>query len=299
MKGFIHKQWTFEDSIEHEYYYAGDHGGEKEQKAERKKKTPEEMKAINQKNKEKKVRHLIKQNFHPGDYFATLNFGDEYIGRSLTSLRKKEIRNFLDRIKREYKKAGIPFKFIIRMELGSRKKRPHIHIIMNRIEGLDKIIQRQWTYGKQSPHIELLGDDKETPKRLADYITKPSPEQEIAADAYCDGDLSKVMYYSCSRNLERPVPKKTVITSRTMLSVFNHDLKPTKGYQIDKDPETLKRGINPYTGLTFLYYQEIKLKPKEIAMPVKLCECPVCHQLAFEGLTCNCQKRKNGKRLRR
>ena len=299
MKGYIHKQYIFRDSIEHEMYYCGDHGGEGEKK-QKQKKTPEEMQAVNQQNKEKRVRHLIKGNFETGDYFVTLNFGDEYIGRSLTSLRQKEIRNFLDRMKREYKKLGIPFKFIIRMELGARKKRPHIHIIMNRIPDLDKIIQKQWTYSKQSPHIELLDDDIETPKRLADYITKPSSEQITTADALCEGDLSKIMYYSCSRNLVRPVPKKTVITTRTMLSVFNHDLKPKKGFTIDKNPETLKRGINPYTGLSYLYYQEIRLKPKEVAMPVKLCECPICHQLAFEGLTCNCQRHgKRSKHIRK
>lgn len=290
-KGYIHKQYIFHDSIEHEYYFNGNYGAKGEKRSPKRKRTPEETKAVNQANKEKRVRHLIKENFTTGDYFASLNFGDEYIGKPLDAIRKKEIRNFLTRIRREYKKAGQPFKFIIRMELGARKKRPHIHIIMNRIPELDVIIQKHWTYGPK-PNFELLSDDPDTPMKLADYITKPTPEQEITADAYCDGDLSKVMDYSCSRNLSRPKPKKSVIKTRTMHSVFNKDLSPTKGFYIDKNPKTLKRGINPFTGLSYLYYQEIRLRPKQQAIPIRLSECPICHQLSFEGLTCNCQRKK-------
>lgn len=292
-KGYIHKRYVFPDSVEHEYYFNGNYGAKGEKRSPKRKRTPEETKAVNQANKEKRVRHLIKGNFKTGDYFVTMNFGDEYIGRSIDSLRKKEIRNFLSRMRREYKKAEIPFKFIIRMELGARKKRPHIHIIMNRIPDLDLIVKRHWIYGgKQVPHFELMTDDPETPMKLADYITKPTREQEIEADAICDGDMSKLMDYSCSRNLSRPKPKKTIIRTRTMHSVFNRELIPTAGFYIDKNPKTLKRGINPYTGLSYLYYQEIRLRPKQQAIPIRLSECPICHQLSFEGLTCSCQRKK-------
>ena len=300
-KGFIHKQYIFANSIENEFYFNGNYGAAGEKRSPRRARTPEEIEAVNQANKEKKVRHLIKQNFNEGDYFATMNFGDEYIRRSLPSLKQKEIRNFLDRLRREYKKAGVPFKFIIRAELGARKKRPHIHIILKRIPDLDRILQRHWIYGGgMSPQIELLTDSPETPIKLADYITKLTKEQEIDVAALCDGDASRIMSYSCSRNLEKPQPKTSIVTSRTMHSIFNHDLKPRKGFYIDKNPKTLKRGINPFTGLSFLHYQELRLRPEQQAEPVRLSECPFCHQLTFEGLTCNCQrkrKRSGSKRL--
>lgn len=292
-KGYIHKQYIFTDSIEHEYYFNGNYGAKGEKRSPRRKKTPEEIEAVNQQNKEKRVRHLIKENFKEGDYFFTCDFGNEYIGRSIESLRKKEIRNFLARIKREYVKAGEPFKFIICIELGSKKFRPHIHIIMNNIPNLSHIVQKQWTYGGgMHPNFEHVTDDPETPQKLADYMTKLLPGQETAVRATCNGDTSKYKTYSCSRNLKRPVPKKRVIGSKTMHSIFNHDLVPTKGFYIDKNPKTLKSGVNPYTGLSYLYYQEIKLRPKQQAVPIKLCECPVCHQLTFEGLTCNCQRKR-------
>ena len=196
-RGYIHKKYIFPDSIEHEYYFKGNYGAKGEKRSPKRKRTREEIQAVNQANKEKRVRHLIKQNFRTGDYFATMNFCDDYIGRSLKSLREKEIRNFLARMRRAYEKAGTPFKFIIRMELGARKKRPHIHIIMNRIPNLDLIVREQWTYGgKYVPHFELITDEPDTPVKLADYITKPTPEQQIEANALCEGDLSKLISYS-------------------------------------------------------------------------------------------------------
>lgn len=292
-KGYIHKQYIFPESIEHEYYFNGNYGAKGEKRSPKRKKTPEEIEAVNEENRAKKVRHLIKLNFTEGDYFFTCNFGDEYIGRDLKSIKKKELRNFLARMRREYDRAGEPFKFVVRLELGAEKKRPHIHIIMNTIPDLSHIVQRQWTYGgKQRPNFEHIDNDPETPMRLADYITKLSTEQKVAVKATCDGDITKYVTYSCSRNLERPVPKKSVIRSKTMHSIFNHDLKPAKGFYINKNPKSLKRGINPYTGLSYLCYEEIRLKPRQQAPPIRLCECPICHQLTFEGLTCNCQKRK-------
>lgn len=292
-KGYTHIQYIFPDSIEHGYYFNGNYGAKGEKRAPKRKKTPEEIKAVNQANKEKTVRHLIKANFRPGDYFFTANFGDEYIGRSLASIKKKELRNFLERMRREYKKAGMPFKFIVALEIGARQKRPHIHVIMNSIPDLSHIVDKHWIYGGgMKPNYEHLTDDPETPQRLADYITKPSKEQKIAIDATCDGDVSKYLTYSCSRNLKRPKPRKSVVGSRTMHSIFNRDLKPTKGFYIDKNPKTLRRGVNPYTGLSYLYYQEIRLNPKQKAEPLRLCECPVCHQVTFEGFICNCQRKK-------
>lgn len=293
MKGFVHRQYTFPGSIEHEYYFKGNYGAKGEQRAPKRKKTPEEIREVNQKNKEKRVRHLIKQNFKPGDYFITLNFGNDYKPRSLGSLRKKEIRNFLDRMRRAYKKAETPFKFILRIERGEEAHRPHIHIIMNRINGLDELITKNWTYGgKMIPHFRILTDDPGTPENLAGYMVKESDSWDYAGNLLEEEDDNP--YYSTSRNLERPVPKTRRIKSRTMLSIFNHELKPTKGFYIDKNPDTLKRGINPYTGLTYVYYQEIRLKPKQTAPPAFLYECPVCHQMTFEGLSCNCQRRNRG-----
>lgn len=294
---YRHNEWIFKESIEHEYYFDGNYGAKGERRSPKQTKTPEQVREENQKTKEKKVRRLIKQNFEPGDYFTTLTFSDQYIGTPITEVCRI-LQNFLERMRRVYKKTGVPFKYIYRVELGARKKRPHVHILMNRIDNLDKIVRQKWERGHIQ--IEPMDKDPDSPGKLAEYITKPTKEQQIEADSLCDGDISKLIRYSCSRNLERPKPKTQVMKNRTMHSVFNQDLKPRDGYYIDKDPRFLTRGVNPYTGKSYLTYQEIRLhKPDIRPAPVRICECPVCHQYKFDELECTCQiriRRKGGRR---
>lgn len=285
---YITNDYIFDNSIEHEYYFNGNYGAKGEKRYPKQSRTPEEMKAFNQSNKEKRVRRLIKANFGPGDYFTTQTFSDDYIGMPLSEVCEL-VQRFFDRLRYAYKKKGVPFKYIYRVELGARKKRPHVHILMNRIDGLDELIREKWNYGRIQ--IEPMDDKPDSAMKLADYITKPTKEQEIEAGALCDGDISKLMRYSCSRNLERPKPVRKVIRTRTMMSIFNRDLKPKPGFYIDKDPKTLVRGVNPVTGHSYLYYQEIRLTDNIRPTPVKICECPICHQYKFDELECTCQIR--------
>ena len=110
-------------------------------------------------------------------------------------------------------------------------------------------------------------------------------------------DVKKLIRYSCSRNLERPVPETKEYSRRTMRQVFNHDLVPKKGFYIDKN--SIKRGINAFTGMGYLYYQEIKLKREQRADPVKIYECPICHQFTLDSIKCDCQTKRNGKHISR
>ena len=285
---YTHKKWIFDGSVEHEFIYNGNYGAKGEKRAPKKERTIEEMRAVNQANKEKRVRRLIKSNFTEGDYFTTLTFNDDYIGSPLSDVCKL-LSSFLTRMRRAYDKAGASLKYIYRVELGARKKRPHVHIILNRIDNLDKLIREKWTYG----HIQFepLRDEPETPARLAEYITKPTKEQQIEANSLCDGDISKLIRYSCSRNLDRPKPVTKTVKNKTMKSIFNKDLKPTPGYYINKDPASLKRGVNPYTGHSYLAYEEIRLQAGQRTYAVKICECPHCHQYKFDELECTCQIR--------
>ena len=86
-----------------------------------------------------------------------------------------------------------------------------------------------------------------------------------------------------------------------MREVFNNDIVPEDGYYIDKN--SIRRGINPYTGMSYLYYQEVKLRSKQQAEPVRLCECQICHQLTLDFGQCDCQlkrrKRVSSKYLRK
>ena len=279
----------FPTSTEYEYKFVGNYGAKNEKRAPKQKRTPEDIERQNQYQRTKTVRHLIKANFTQGDYWTTLTYPKDTT-RKITDVAE-DVSRFLDRMRYRYKKQGIPCKYIYRIEIGSRGG-IHVHIILNRIPDLDRLIQNYWKHGKA--YNELLDDG--TYENLADYIVKPPTQQQKKLLATFDEDARKLIRYSCSRNLTRPVPETKEYSRRTMREVFNHDLIPEKGFYIDKN--SIRRGINPFTGMSYLSYQEVKLKKEQHSEPVHLYECPLCHQLTFEGLTCNCQK-KNAKHISR
>lgn len=283
--------YRFSSSTEYEYKFAGNYGAKGEKRSPKQKRTPEDIERQNQYQRTKTVRHLIKANFKEGDYWTTLTYPKDE-SRTIQEV-SQDISKFLGRLRYRYKKLDTPCKYIYRIEIGSRGG-IHVHIILNRIPDLDRTIQKYWKHGKS--HNELLDDG--TYEQLADYIVKPPTDQQKKLLKTFDEDAKKLIRYSCSRNLVRPVPETKEYSRRTMREVFNHDLIPEKGFYIDKN--SIRRGVNAFTGMGYLYYQEIKLKKEQKAEPVKICECPICHQFTFDFLTCDCQRRKRGsKYLRR
>lgn len=286
--------YRFPTSIEREYKFKGNYGAKGEKRQKKQKRTPEDIERQNQYQRTKTVRHLIKANFTEGDYWTTLTYPKETAGNIQSVI--SDIRRFLSNLRRSYKKVDIPCKYIYRVEIGSRGG-IHVHIILNRIQDLDRLIQKYWIHGKA--HTELLDDG--TYEQLADYIVKPPTDQQKKLLKTFEEDARKLIRYSCSRNLIRPVPETKEMTRRTMREVFNNDIVPEDGYYIDKN--SIRRGINPYTGMSYLYYQEVKLRSKQQAEPVRLCECPICHQLTLDFVQCDCQlkrrKRVSSKYLRK
>lgn len=286
--------YRFPTSIEREYKFKGNYGAKGEKRQKKQKRTPEDIERQNQYQRTKTVRHLIKANFTEGDYWTTLTYPKETAGNIQSVV--SDIRRFLSNLRRSYKKVDIPCKYICRVEIGSRGG-IHVHIILNRIQDLDRLIQKYWIHGKA--HTELLDDG--TYEQLADYIVKPPTDQQKKLLKTFEEDARKLIRYSCSRNLIRPVPETKEMTRRTMREVFNNDIVPEDGYYIDKN--SIRRGINPYTGMSYLYYQEVKLRSKQQAEPVRLCECQICHQLTLDFVQCDCQlkrrKRVSSKYLRK
>ena len=282
--------FRFPTSTEYEYKFAGNYGAKGEKRSPRSKRTPEEIAKQNQYQRRKTVRHLIKANFKENDFWITLRYqkGETKDIDEIT----KDVSRFLAQMRYQYKKTGTPCKYIYRIEIGS-KGGIHVHMVMNRIPDLDVIIKKCWIHGWT--HHELLDDG--TYEDLADYIVKlPNDEQKKQIKVH-GSDPKRLIKYSCSRNLKRPVPETKEFSRRTMHQIFNHDLVPEQGYYIDKN--SIRRGVNAFTGTGYLYYQEIRLKTEQRADPVRIYECPICHQFTIDSIKCDCQRKQHGQHISR
>lgn len=274
-----HKVFTFINSIEHEYSYAGKNGAKGEKREKRRKATTEDVKRQNRTNRIIKYRRLIKANFMPGDLWCCVKY-PKGVRKDVAKV-KKDIKKFIDDMRKQYKKIGVPLKFIYRMEIG-KNGGIHFHIIVNRLWGMkeytDVIMSTCWGKVIKSesrglvdfrPIYEAGGYES-----LAAYITK-TPEYEAdpqeqyyeqicfsvdernSLASYSAEDQKKLLSISSSRNLIRPEPEKERVSSAKLRKILLDGPKAKEGYVIDQD--SIQCGINPYNGMSFYKYSERRI----------------------------------------
>lgn len=237
----IKNTYRYKDVLEVERVHAGrlGKGGEKEK---RRRPTPEEMAKINERNAERTLRRLIHANFDPGDLWVTLTYRREE--RPTPGEAKRNLRNYLARVKKLWRKAGTELKYIVVTEYMA--KAIHHHLILNELPGENgyKLAARTWKAG--GTNCKPLYDEGGY-QRLAEYIVK-----ETNKHFRDPGNPSKCRY-SCSRNLVRP-PKKTKILKSDS---WPEEPRVPKGYYLEKD--SLHNGINRL-GYRYQYYRLIKIR---------------------------------------
>lgn len=240
-------------SNEYEYKFAGNYGAKGEKRTPRAKPTPEQIRKQNQRNKEKRMRRLIKANFSEGDIWATLKYPAGT--RKPTDEVKTDVKKFLTRARKIYKDNEAELKFVYRMEIGARGG-IHIHILMNRIANVDLKIQKAWKQGRVNfENVYSAGGYQ----ALAEYIVKEPDKQSMKQMSLFVPEEEQKEYckYSSSRNLIRPVPERTVYARRTVRKIIEEGPTPTPGYYIDRD--SIVYGVNQFTGMSYLYYTEYEL----------------------------------------
>ncbi len=256
------KKYGFPFSNEFEYIWAGHYGAKGEPRGTKRKKTPREIEYQNRWNKRKYIRRLIKLNFEEGIY-VTLTYGRGQ--RKDMQGVKNDFKNFRDRMRRAYRKQGADFKYIYCIEIGSRGG-IHIHMIVNRVPGkpeTDKLIAEKWTFGH--PHMTPLYQEGDY-EQLACYLAKV-PQEETGEDkkgriARMEEITDETYDYNTSRgNLIKPEPEEEKEYSRrTVKKLIEEGPEPTPGFYIDKN--SVRTGINRFTGMSYLYYTEHLIKRK-------------------------------------
>lgn len=203
------------------------------------KESREAQKKLNQKNSQKKLIRLMCANFHKGDLILTLTYEDGYY--PTPEQAKKDMANFIKRLKRRRKKQGLPeLKYIYVTEHvpegeHTKKVRIHHHMIINHMDRDEA--ETCWGMGRaeskwaQPDDFELEG--------FARYISKLSVEKHHHK-------------WTGSRNLEKPKEYKTV----TKLSRRKFREIILSGDQKKELLESLYKGKLIYLDSTTYYNQE-------------------------------------------
>ena len=160
-------------------YIPGNYGAPGCPRERKRKRTPEEIKRQNERNKRRKVQRLIMANFSEGDLHVILTYTKDR--RPETAEKANALRaKFLAELRKKFHKAEADLKYIGVTEIGSRGA-VHHHIVINNPEGVDvmKLIQKAWTYGH--PYFSPLYEEGEY-EQLADYLLKGGHNYETVPD---------------------------------------------------------------------------------------------------------------------
>lgn len=201
--------------------------------------TSESVRKNNDRIALRKLAALINGNFYPGDYHTTLTYSGEAPDQKRA---RRELENFIRRMKREYAKLGKEFYWIAVTEY--EHTRIHHHIVMSYIDF--EIIQKQWTHGKiWTSSLDRTRNYTE----LASYLIKETQK------TFRKPENATKKRWSGSRNLKRAVVKREFVDARQLFD----DPKPLKGYEINRD--SIHRYEHPFTGLEHLEYQMTSTDP--------------------------------------
>jgi Ribonuclease HI len=167
-------------------------------RAEKAKASREAQKNLNNKNRVKNLVRLINANFCKRDYIVHLTYEDGYLPTEERA--KKDMQNFLAKVRRRRGKQGLPpLKYIYVTEFvqegaQTKKVRIHHHLIMS--GGLDRD-EVEGLWGKGRCRVDRCQPDDFELTGFAKYISKM--EQEKGRHSYCT-----------SKNLDKPKVHKSV-----------------------------------------------------------------------------------------
>lgn len=144
------------------------------------------------------------------------------------------LKRFLDRIRRKYKKANKSFKYIAITERGKRREALHHHMITECVPEIIEDIADMW--GKHFEIIKMY--DEGNYKDLAEYFVKLETKEESTK--------GKARYH-ISRNLKKPLEKISL-----QIGTFKTDPVIPEGFILV--PETLLNGHNEQFGIKHQKY---------------------------------------------
>ncbi|MEI3522788.1 MAG: hypothetical protein V8Q36_01010 [Anaerotignum sp.] len=161
---------------------------------------------------------MVNANFRQGDLFLTLTFREKVDVEDALRL----FRNFISRLKRLRKRKGYSeLKYLYVVE--SKRKREHIHLLINKMDISMKELSEVWGLGRVMVSILEPGGDY---TGLAFYITKENYKEYGKR-------------WSGSRNLEKPKVKVTLVSEE----------KKTKRMRVPKNYKVIEE-VQYYSEIT-------------------------------------------------
>lgn len=222
-------------------------------KTKRRRETSPAQSNLNDKNARRYLIRLANINFGKGDIWATFGWNDNCMPEN-TEAAKKDVVNFIRRINRRRKKAGLENTKYIYILAVDEYTRPHFHILLSG-DGMDRDeIEALWGKCDRPNTRRIAPDDDFLITGLATYITQ---------------NPHKTKRWCPSKNLKKPdAPTRSYskFRRRKVENMVRNDEtlkeemeKAYKGYKY-LDAEVKYNGMN---AAFYIYCRMVRKPPKE------------------------------------
>lgn len=208
------------------------------------KETSEIQALLNERHARERLTWLIHANFDKKSTSVTLTYSDGWYPENEKRF-EKDISNYIARLKRLYKKAGVEFKYIVIKAFGELG-RCHLHLIVS--GGVSReVLESAWKYGRSNTR-RLEFDECGV----------------IDLSAYLAGQRNVNKHrWSGSRNLVKPQEKVNEHRySAKMLKEIMEAGNPQKffsevyeGYWLSEFPTIVQNSVNGSYYMTFVLYK--------------------------------------------
>lgn len=205
--------------------------------------TPEDAEKVNQDNAERKLRWILNENFHAGDFHIVVGFDKRW--NPLPEEAMGEYEKFVRRARAVYRKDGNELKYVSTMERGQRgQHKIHFHMVINYFD--TRKLSAIWPWGR----IKFFPlDDTGQYADLAHYLIKQT------SHTFRSGEGFKKRY-NASSNLRIPKPHNKVVSRNRWLL----EPRALKGYYIEK--AKTYNGISKRTGYPMQFYSMVKIQKR-------------------------------------
>ncbi len=230
---YVKRTYNLPGSVEVEKLHTHKYHKKGQKRNQKSDPSPETVKKYNLRRQMDYLRRLIKLNFKDG-WHMVLTYDKN--NRPEAQLAKKQLTNFLNRMRYHMRKAGYELKYITVTEYEN--KAIHHHVIINDMPGLIRLVGKQWWHGQANFTAIYEGEDVST---LAEYLIKETDK------TFREDDVHGTRY-NPSRNLEKPTYTEEIIKANT----FRKEPVVPDGYVLDRD--SFVYGVSEVTGYEYQRY---------------------------------------------
>ena len=217
--------------------------------------TTETQQRLNDRRAELWLSAVAHTNFTGADYALHLTYADGMLPEDEEGF-ERDIRNFMARLRRLYRKAGIELKYII-VRSWSGKGRPHLHLILSGGVNRDRI---EDCWGKGRANCDRLEFTETGIADLSAYIFTQRTKGKVCLDHIRRKGERR---WSGSRNLKKPTERTNLTRySKAAMEEIADASSPHRifagrypGYWLAEYPDIRQNPVTHAWELSFMLYR--------------------------------------------